>query len=59
MGPINKTGTVAFGAFAGDLFITVTAPAVVRRRTTFDVKDFSAALFAFQPGHLICVIHFV
>ncbi len=51
VGPLNLTGTVTFSAFAGDLFVTVGAIAVVRPRPPLDVKDFSLAFFAFQPGH--------
>jgi hypothetical protein len=59
MGSLNETGAVTLGAFAGDLLVTITTPAVMHRRTTLDVEDFSATLFTFQPGHLICVMHFV
>jgi hypothetical protein len=49
--PLNLTGAIALGTFAGDLFVTVGAVAVVRPRPALDVKDFAFTAFTFQPGH--------
>ena len=51
VGPLYLTGAIALGTFAGDLFITVGAVAVVRPRPALDVKDFAFTAFTFQPGH--------